>query len=143
MMKTEPTPEQFAAWTKKALHIHRDHPFAAPLFALGPESFVSTIVEEVARLAYTAGCADAEEKAKAAADAELEACFWWLQALLPGEKRSGDELAYALREARRPRPKPLSEKAEALHCMELLKYTGALSENEHSTVVRALKSIPD
>jgi len=84
-MTMEPTRKQIAELSILAMEKLRHHPFAAPLTAYGPESFLQSFVDEAIRLAYAAG-----------ADAELEACceladsYW--------------ESGTGLRDARRPKP---------------------------------------
>ena len=124
MTKMEPSPEQFTEWIETALRTHKDHPFAAPafLFTLEPESFISTIVGEIARLACAAG-----------ADAELEACVEWL------DTRYGWAFARHLRADRRPEPPSL--KQQALKVLSQLSLE--INEKDAAILANALASLPD
>ena len=113
-MTMEPSLEQIGEWYEVASEMARAGKNLPYLFG------------QAVRLAYQAG-----------ADAELDACCEWVDEK-PEDYGIDGSILY---DARRPNPPSL--KGQALHCMELLQHTGALSEDEHSVVVQALESLSD
>jgi hypothetical protein len=76
-----------------------------------------------------------ERERQEAADEELEACCEWIHS------ETSDECFVAnLRDARRPKPK--SEKQQALEAFDRIEYAPSEAE-DFAIILRVLKSIPD
>jgi hypothetical protein len=98
-------------------------------------SHVPSILLEVIQWGFDQANADIERERQEAADQELEACVAWLD----GFDREG-WAAEQLRAARRPKPK--SEKQQALEAFDRIEYAPSEAE-DFAIILRALQSIPD
>jgi len=74
------------------------------------------------------------------ADTELEACVNWLD---DTDCEDPQEVAQRLRAARRPKPKPLSLKEQALEMLENAWEGGHVNNNAAQTIRRALEALDD
>jgi hypothetical protein len=81
-----------------------------------------------------------EKAAQWGADTELEACCEWIESELRGQLRPAWRIAKQLRAARRPKPK--SEKQQALEAFDRIEYAPSEAE-DFAIILRALQSIPD
>lgn len=98
------------------------------------EHYISRIAAEFGYNVRMLECAD---EAKAAADAELEACCEWIKSQFHGYPTWPD----ALRAARRP--KPISEKEQAITAMRYMLAGTVVSEDDQRLVIKLLESLPD
>jgi len=81
---------------------------------------------------------------QAGADAELEACCEWIESELRGQLRPAWRIAKQLRAARRP--KPLSDKQQALEQLDGIRTVFRMSHGGElvcDRILHALEQLPD
>lgn len=96
------------------------------------------VADRAAQWGYDQVKADIKRERQEAADEELEACIQWM--IKMGYWGEDGQAISMLRAARRPKPK--SEKQQALEAFDRIEYAPNEAE-DFAIILRALESIPD